>query len=83
MDTHLDGASAPESACAPNRREAMKLAASVGVGLGFAAAVLPVQAQSVIQTSADGLQAGWVNIDVGGFAMRAPMSTLMSTPIPL
>ena len=71
MDTHLDGASAPELAGAPNRREAMKLAASVGVGLGFAAAVLPVQAQSVIQTSADGLQAGWVNVDVAGFAMRA------------
>lgn len=49
----------------------MKLAASVGVGLGFAAAVLPVQAQTVIQTSADGLEAGWVTIDVGNFAMRA------------
>jgi carboxymethylenebutenolidase len=41
------------------------------VGLGFAAAVLPVQAQSVIQTTAEGLQAGWVSIDVDGFAMRA------------
>jgi carboxymethylenebutenolidase len=71
MDTKIDATSAPDSTSAPSRREAMKLAASVGVGLGFAAAVLPVQAQSVIQTSADGLQAGWVNIDVGGFAMRA------------
>ena len=71
MDTQMDLTSAPEFAGAPSRREAIKLAASVGVGLGFAAAVLPVQAQSVIQTSADGLLAGWVNIDVGGFAMRA------------
>ena len=71
MDTPLDGASVPGSACAPNRREAMKRAASVGVGLGFAAAVLPVQAQTVIQTTAEGLQAGWVSIDVAGFAMRA------------
>lgn len=71
MDTKIDATSAPDSTSAPSRREAMKLAASVGVGLGFAAAVLPVQAQSVIQTSADGLQAGWVNIDVAGFAMRA------------
>ena len=71
MDTQMDVTSAPEFAGAPSRREAIKLAASVGVGLGFAAAVLPVQAQSVIQTSADGLLAGWVNIDVGGFAMRA------------
>ena len=71
MDTHLDGAVAPESAGTANRREAMKLAATVGVGLGFATAVLPVQAQSVIQTPADGLQAGWVNVDVAGFAMRA------------
>jgi len=71
MDTKIDATSAPDSTSTPSRREAMKLAASVGVGLGFAAAVLPVQAQSVIQTSADGLQAGWVNIDVAGFAMRA------------
>jgi carboxymethylenebutenolidase len=71
MDTKIDATSAPDSTSAPSRREAMKLAASVGVGLGFAAAVLPVQAQSVIQTSADGLQAGWVNVDVAGFAMRA------------
>lgn len=71
MDTHLDGTVAPESAGTANRREAMKLAATVGVGLGFATAVLPVQAQSVIQTSADGLQAGWVNVDVAGFTMRA------------
>ena len=71
MDTKIDATSAPDSTSAPSRREAMKLAASVGVGLGFAAAVLPVQAQSVIQTSADGLQAGWVSIDVAGFAMRA------------
>ena len=41
------------------------------VGTGFAAAVLPVSAQTVIKTSADGLEAGEVSIPVGGFKMPA------------
>jgi carboxymethylenebutenolidase len=53
------------------RREAIKLTATVGSGLGFAAAVLPVHSQSLIQTPADGLLAGWVTVPVGGFSMRA------------
>ena len=77
MDTKIDVTATADTAGAPNRRDAMRLAASVGVGLGFAAAVLPVQAQSVIQTSAEGLQAGWVTIDVGGFPMRAYRSAPM------
>ena len=41
------------------------------VGSGFAAAVLPVNAQSVVKTSSDGLLAGEVSIPVGGFKMPA------------
>lgn len=71
MNHTTHGAITSPPASEPTRREVIKRAATVGAGLGFAAAVLPVQAQSVIQTSSDGLQAGWVRIDVGGFAMRA------------
>jgi carboxymethylenebutenolidase len=41
------------------------------VGAGFAAAVMPVAAQSVIATDTQGLTAGVVNIPVGGFQMPA------------
>ena len=71
MNHTTHGAITSPPASEPTRREVIKRAATVGAGLGFAAAVLPVQAQSLIQTSSDGLQAGWVRIDVGGFAMRA------------
>lgn len=50
-----------------SRRAAMKL----GLGVGFAAAALPVAAQTVIKTSTDGLTAGEVGIDVAGFRMPA------------
>lgn len=42
-----------------------------GVGTGFAAAVLPVMAQTVVKTDSQGLVAGEVTIDVGGFKMPA------------
>ena len=71
MNHALTGPTPSQATADPTRREAIKLAATVGAGLGFAAAVLPVQAQSLIQTPSEGLQAGWVSIDVGGFAMRA------------
>ena len=71
MNHTTHGAITSPPASEPTRRDVIKRAATVGAGLGFAAAVLPVQAQSLIQTSSDGLQAGWVRIDVGGFAMRA------------
>ena len=71
MNHALTGPTPTQATADPTRREAIKLAATVGAGLGFAAAVLPVQAQSLIQTPSEGLQAGWVSIDVGGFAMRA------------
>ena len=41
------------------------------IGSGFAAAVLPVMAQNVINTPADGLTVGEVTIDVNGFRMPA------------
>ena len=41
------------------------------VGIGFAAAVQPVQAQSVIKTSSEGLLAGEVTIPVGDFKLPA------------
>jgi carboxymethylenebutenolidase len=41
------------------------------LGSGFAAAVLPVMAQTLIKTPTDGLVAGEVTVDVGGFAMPA------------
>ncbi|WP_066259263.1 dienelactone hydrolase family protein [Hydrogenophaga flava] len=49
------------------RRTALKAA----LGVGYAASVLPVMAQTAIKTSADGLTAGEVMIDVNGFKMPA------------
>ena len=54
----------------PSRRIALK-AASLGVGVGYAAATQPVMAQTAIKTPADGLTAGEVSIDVNGFRMPA------------
>ncbi|MDR2155168.1 MAG: dienelactone hydrolase family protein [Burkholderiaceae bacterium] len=58
---------APLGSKAPSRRTALK----VGLGVGYAAATLPVMAQTAIKTSADGLTAGQVMIDVAGFKMPA------------
>jgi carboxymethylenebutenolidase len=49
------------------RRTALKVA----LGVGYAAAVLPIAAQTAIKTSADGLTVGEVTIDVNGFKMPA------------
>lgn len=49
------------------RRTALKAA----VGVGYAAATLPIMAQTAIKTAADGLLAGDVMIDVNGFKMPA------------
>jgi len=49
------------------RRTALKAA----MGVGYAASVLPTLAQTAIKTSADGLVAGDVTIDVKGFGMPA------------
>ena len=52
---------------APSRRRALAL----GLGVGYAAAALPALAQTAIKTPAEGLTAGEVTIDVGGFKMPA------------
>ena len=66
LDTQalLDMAATPQ---APSRRTALKL----GLGAGYAAAALPIMAQTAIKTSTDGLTAGEVTIDVAGFKMPA------------
>jgi carboxymethylenebutenolidase len=51
----------------PSRRTALKAA----LGVGYAASVLPVMAQTAIKTPAEGLTAGEVTIDVNGFKMGA------------
>jgi carboxymethylenebutenolidase len=50
-----------------DRREFLKVA----LGTGFAAATLPVAAQSVIKTDTAGLSAGTVNLDVNGQSVPA------------
>jgi carboxymethylenebutenolidase len=49
------------------RRTALKAA----LGVGYAASALPIMAQTAIKTSATGLMAGEVMIDVNGFKMPA------------
>jgi len=49
------------------RRTALKTA----IGAGYAAATLPIAAQTVITTSADGLQAGPITYTVNGFQVPA------------
>jgi carboxymethylenebutenolidase len=51
----------------PSRRTALKAA----LGVGYAAAAMPIMAQTAIKTPADGLTAGDVTIDVNGFKMPA------------
>jgi carboxymethylenebutenolidase len=54
-------------AAAPTRRLALQTA----LGLGYAAAAMPLIAQTAIQTSGEGLIEGEVMIDVNGFKMPA------------
>lgn len=49
------------------RRTALKAA----LGVGYAAATMPIMAQTAIKTPTDGLTAGEVTIDVNGFKMPA------------
>jgi carboxymethylenebutenolidase len=50
-----------------NRRDSMKTA----LGVGYAAVVLPVMAQTAVKTSSEGLTAGEITINVNGFKMPA------------
>jgi carboxymethylenebutenolidase len=54
-----------------SRRTALQATAQVALGVGYAAAAAPVQAQTAIKTASDGLTAGEVVIDVSGFKMSA------------
>ncbi len=65
IQTEIDSLVPPQQAM--NRRGFVQAA----VGSGFAAAVLPVAAQTVIKTSSDGLLTGEVTIPVGDFKMPA------------
>ncbi|OGB81649.1 MAG: carboxymethylenebutenolidase, partial [Burkholderiales bacterium RIFCSPLOWO2_12_FULL_67_210] len=49
------------------RRTALKAA----LGVGYAAAAMPIMAQTAVKTPTDGLTAGEVTIDVNGFKMPA------------
>ena len=51
----------------PTRRTALKAA----LGVGYAASVSPIMAQTAIKTAADGLTAGEITIDVNGFKLPA------------
>jgi carboxymethylenebutenolidase len=56
---------------APGRDFSRRAFVRTSVGSGFAAAVLPVCAQTVIKTDSSGLTAGEVTIPVGSFKMPA------------
>ena len=49
----------------PNRRTALKIA----LGVGYAAAVMPIMAQTEIKTSAEGLKTGEATVEVNNFAV--------------
>jgi carboxymethylenebutenolidase len=55
----------------PSRSFDRRAFVRTGVGAGFAAAVLPVTAQTVIKTDTQGLEAGEVTITAGGFKLPA------------
>ncbi|RYF06511.1 MAG: dienelactone hydrolase family protein [Comamonadaceae bacterium] len=54
-----------------SRRTAMRVVLGAGIGVGYAAAAMPIMAQTAIATPADGLTAGKVSIDVAGFKVPA------------
>ena len=64
FDSLLPGRATPAGS---TRRSALQIA----LGVGYAAATLPSLAQTAIKTSAEGLTAGEVTIDVAGFKMPA------------
>ena len=64
LDALLPGRSTEKGA---TRRTALKAA----LGVGYAASTLPIMAQTAVKTSAEGLTAGEVTIEVKGFKMPA------------
>ncbi|RYF75366.1 MAG: carboxymethylenebutenolidase [Comamonadaceae bacterium] len=67
FDSLRPGASTEQGA---TRRTALKVA----LGAGYAAATLPIAAQTAVRTSADGLTAGATSYRVAGFDMPAYMA---------
>lgn len=66
----------------PNRRAALKAA----LGVGYAAAALPIMAQTAVKTPADGLVAGEITIPSSGFnvpAYRAAPAGKTNLPVVL
>ncbi len=68
FDALLPGQSTEAGA---SRRTALRVALGAGFGVGYAAAAMPVMAQTAIQTPAEGLLAGKVEIEVDGFKVPA------------
>lgn len=64
FDSLLPGQSTEAGA---SRRTALKAA----LGVGYAAAAMPIMAQTVIKTSAEGLKTGQTSFDVNGFKVPA------------
>ena len=64
FDSLLPGASTDAGA---SRRTALKTA----LGVGYAAAALPIMAQTAIKTSAEGLKTGEISFEVNGFKVPA------------
>ena len=67
FDSLLPGTSTEAGA---SRRTALKVA----LGVGYAAATMPISAQTVVTTSAEGLTAGPVSFTVNGFDVPAYMA---------
>lgn len=67
QDTHALLNTLDDQAGIPTRRLALQTA----LGLGYAAAAMPLMAQTAIKTSREGLLEGEVTIDVNGFKMPA------------
>lgn len=70
-DSHalLDSQGHEKQGAVLSRRSALKAAG--GLGVGYAAAVQPVSAQTALKTSAEGLTAGEVSFEVNGFKVPA------------
>lgn len=66
-----DGSIHPHLASLANPHLSRRAFAATTLGVGFALAVQPIQAQTVITTSAEGLTAGTVQIPVAGGALPA------------
>ncbi len=67
FDSLMPGHPRHSTEAGATRRTALKAA----LGVGYAATALPIMAQTAIKTSSEGLTAGEVTIDVGGFKMPA------------